>query len=88
MKPYVKTYFEYFDYALDDFVPCEICGSKAVEIHHIDNRGMGGDPLKLKDVIENLMAIDRKCHEEFGDVPEEIERLQKIHLNFMKHNKP
>ena len=45
---------EYFDYVLDDFIPCEVCGARAVDIHHIENRGAGGD--KNKDTIENLMA--------------------------------
>lgn len=45
-----------------DFIPCEVCGSSAKDIHHIEPRGMGGR--KSKDVIENLMALCRKCHHE------------------------
>lgn len=81
MKAHVKIYFDYFEYALDDFIPCEICGKKAVDIMHIIPKSRGG-----KDVIENLMAGDRECHEENEGV--NIDKLQKIHLNFMKHNKP
>ena len=43
-----------------DWIPCEVCGAKAVDIHHIEARGMGGS--KTKDVIENLMALCRSCH--------------------------
>jgi 5-methylcytosine-specific restriction endonuclease McrA len=42
-----------------------VCGSQAVDINHIDCRGMGGS--KTKDVIENLQALCRKCHIEYGD---------------------
>ena len=65
MKKHVKIYMDYFDYGIEDFIPCEVCGSKAVDIHHIENRGMGGS--KQKDVIEYLQALCRKCHIELGD---------------------
>lgn len=82
MKPHVKIYLDYFDFP--DFTPCEICTKKAVDIHHIDSRGMGGDPTKSKDVIENLMALCRECHIEYGDVPDKIEWLKEIHLKFIQ----
>jgi 5-methylcytosine-specific restriction endonuclease McrA len=40
---------------------------------------MGGDPKGKKDVIQNLQALCRKCHNEFGDVPELKEKLIEIH---------
>lgn len=86
MKPYTKTYFAYFGYTTACFVPCEICGNKAVGIHHIEARGAGGNPLKDKDKIENLQAVCRACHIEYGDVPELKEKLKEIHLKFMKVN--
>jgi len=67
----------HFGYVLDDFIGCEICGSRAVDIHHIENRGAGGS--NDKDVIENLMAVCRPCHIEHGDVPYKIEWLKGIH---------
>lgn len=73
---------QYFNYVLDDFIPCEICGARAVDIHHIENRGSGGS--KTKDHIENLMAVCRKCHIEYGDVPEAKELLFKIHKRRMR----
>ena len=45
-----------------DFIPCEVCGSKAQDIHHIEPRGMGGR--KSKDVLDNLVALCRSCHHE------------------------
>ena len=56
MQPHVKIYMKYFCYGIDDVIPCEMCGRKAVDIHHIQGRG------KDKDVISNLMALCRSCH--------------------------
>lgn len=81
MKQHTKIYLDYFDYP--DFVPCEICSKTAIDIHHIDARGMGGDPTGKKDVIENLMALCRGCHLRHGDVKEEVEWLKEIHMKFI-----
>jgi len=64
-------------YDESDFIPCEVCKSKAVDIHHINARGMGGTG--TKDTIENLMALCRTCHVKFGDKKKFIEILQDIH---------
>lgn len=42
MKKHVKIYMDYFGYTIADFIPCEKCKSKAVDIHHIEPRGIGG----------------------------------------------
>lgn len=47
-------------YDTTDFIPCEVCNAKAVDIHHINPRGMGGS--KNADTLENLMALCRNCH--------------------------
>ena len=60
MKKHTKIYFKYFDISECDFIPCTCCGYKAVDIHHIDPKGMGGS--KTKDYIENLIALCRDCH--------------------------
>lgn len=77
MKRHTKIYLDYFGYGMDSFIPCEVCGDKAVDIHHIDCRGMGGS--KTKDTIDNLMAVCRKCHIEYGDKKEHIDLLKGIH---------
>jgi len=77
MKSYTKTYLSYFGYALDDFIPCEVCGNRAVDIHHIDCKGMGGS--KLKDNIENIMALCREHHIKYGDKKQYIDFLKNIH---------
>ena len=51
----------FFDYGEQDFVMCEMCQQdRAVDIHHLESRGMGGS--KNKDYIENLMGLCRDCH--------------------------
>lgn len=64
-------------YDVTDFICCEVCQSKAVDIHHIEARGMGGS--KTADTIENLMALCRECHVEFGDKKHYKELLVATH---------
>jgi len=76
MKKHVKVYMDHFGYVGDDFIPCEVCGARAVDIHHIDCRGMGSS--KTKDKIENLMAVCRECHLKYGDKKDQMEFLRNI----------
>ena len=59
MKGHVRIYFEHFGYGEQSFIPCEICSDKAVDIHHILFKSLGG-----KDEISNLMALCRECHDD------------------------
>jgi len=77
MKRHTKIYFDYFGYDVTSFIPCEICEKKAVDINHIKPRGMGGS--KKMDNIENLMAVCRECHIEYGDKKQHIDFLTQIH---------
>lgn len=79
MKKHIVVYLDHFDYDTDDFIPCEVCGAKAVDIHHIKARGMGGS--NTKDVIENLQALCRKCHVDFGDKKQWMDFLIDKHKN-------
>jgi len=77
MKKHTKIYLEAMGFSTTDWIPCEVCGATAVDIHHIDSRGMGGS--KTADIIENLMALCRICHVAYGDIKEYKERLQATH---------
>ena len=77
MKKHTKIYLKEMGYDVTDFIPCEICGAKAVDIHHIEARGMGGS--KTADTIENLMALCRICHTTLGDLKQHKEALQATH---------
>lgn len=82
MQKHTKIYLDYFGFNQTDFIGCEICGQKAVDIHHIECRGMGGS--KNKDHIENLQAVCRSCHTEYGDIKEFKDKLKEIHLKYME----
>ena len=77
MKKHTRIYLDHFNYDETDFIPCEVCDSKAVDIHHIKARGMGGNN-KAND-INNLMALCRKCHIDYGDKKQHIDFLTQIH---------
>lgn len=77
MKTHTKLYFKHFGYDVTDFISCEVCGNRAVDIHHIHARGMGGT--KDADNIKNLMALCRNHHIEFGDKKQHLDFLIEIH---------
>jgi 5-methylcytosine-specific restriction endonuclease McrA len=77
MKRHTKVYLDYFGLDASDFLSCEICWARGIDIHHIDSRKMGGT--KGKDVIENLMLLCRTCHEKYGDRKQFKVFLQTIH---------
>lgn len=85
MRKYTEIYLNAFGYDTSDFIPCEVCSARAVDIHHIKARGMGGS--KQKDRIENLMALCRTCHMTYGDKTQHFQFLLDIHqLKLLKAN--
>lgn len=60
MKTHVTNYHKARGLEPGDFIGCEICGCKAVDIHHIEPKGLGGS--KKLDKAENLIALCRLCH--------------------------
>ena len=82
MQKHTKVYFSFFNFALEDFVPCEVCEARAVDIHHIERRGMGGTT-KHED-IKNLMALCRHCHVKYGDIKMYKDYLVNIHNAYIK----
>ena len=71
----------YYDYVIDDVIPCEVCSKVAVDIHHINARGMGGS--KTKDYIENLAALCRTCHNKAESSKEFNEIVKQKHLKLL-----
>ena len=65
------------NYHPTDWIPCEMCGNTAVDIHHIEARGQGGS--KTKDTIDNLMGLCRACHIEYGDKKQHKAMLKVVH---------
>ena len=79
MKNHVKVYMNHFDYVVQEEIPCEACTRPAVDIHHIWGRG------KDKDVIDNLMALCRRCHDKTGIISKD--EFQMIHNYFLMGNR-
>ena len=77
MQKHTTIYFKHFDYGETDILLCECCQRQAVDIHHIQGRGKG------KDVIENLMALCRRCHDMAHMEKLSKGELQYIHNNFL-----
>ena len=82
MKKHTMHYLNHFGYDISDFIPCEVCGKTAVDIHHIEARGIGGS--KEADAIDNLMALCREDHIKFGDKKQYKEFLKEKHQEKLK----
>ncbi len=82
MKKHTMTYLNHFGYDISDFIPCEVCGKTAIDIHHIEARGIGGS--KEADNIENLMALCREDHLKYGDKKQYKEFLKEKHQEKLK----
>lgn len=68
MQKHTKVYYDFFGYSECDFVPCEVCGKQAVDIHHIEPRSKFGSKMKgseagHQDHINNLIALCRTDHD-------------------------
>ena len=81
MKHYTRLYMDHFGYGIEDFVKCELTGLRAVDIHHINSRGMGGS--KKRDSIDNLMALTRHTHLIYGDNKKYLQFLIDAHKLFL-----
>ena len=85
MKKHTRIYLKHFGYGEQDFIPCEMCSSRAVDVHHIEARGMGGS--KTKDYIENLAGLCRNCHNQAERNPEFNKKVKAKHLEILKWKK-
>ena len=85
MKNHTKIYIKEMNYHETDWIPCEMCGQTAVDVHHIEARGMGGS--KDKDIIENLMALCRSCHNRYEGNKSDKAMLRIVHLVKMGNRK-
>lgn len=83
MKKHTKIYFTYFNHKIPEDVLCEVCIRPAKDIHHIEARGLGGS--KSKDTIDNLMALCRGCHIEYGDKKQYMDFLKEVHTKLINN---
>lgn len=84
---YKRLYLDYFGFKVSSDSFCEIphCGRIAVDVHHIECRGIGGTTA-VED-INNLMGLCREHHLEYGDKKQWKEFLQIVHEKFIKKHK-
>ena len=52
------VYMKSLNICRSEVVLCEVCGRVAVDVHHILFKSQGGT-----NDIENLIALDRHCHD-------------------------
>ena len=64
LKDHKKAFSKYWGYSDQDIPICWSCyKGYAVDIHHIENKKMGGSPGNKKNSIDNLIPLCRKCHD-------------------------
>jgi len=84
MQRHTRIYMIFFDYGEQDYVPCEMCGQRCKDVHHIDRRGMGGSD--EKDYIENLAGLCREHHDKAEAEPEYNEMVKFKHMKKVMAN--
>jgi hypothetical protein len=75
---------KHFNLHEGDYVYSEISGLPCTDIHHIDNKGMGGS--NNKDYIENLIALTREEHELCHKHKSINDYAKIVHEYFLKNN--
>ena len=77
MKKHIKIYTEAIN---STFIPCELCGATATDVHHIKYKSRGG-----KDELSNLMGLCRNCHNKaHNEIIKEYELLR-IHDAYLRN---
>ena len=76
---YKQIYLDAFKLDETDFIPSEISKQKANDFHHIISRGRGGE-----NRIENLIAVTRQEHIDYGDKKDYMVLLLKIHRKWLE----
>lgn len=75
---------KYFGFDESDFVPCEICGGKVADVHHIRSKSLAK---KLENDISNLMGLCRVHHDLAHASYQFAQNLSAIHRKYMlKHS--
>jgi 5-methylcytosine-specific restriction endonuclease McrA len=88
MQKYAKNYLEYFGYTVADFIPCECCGAKSHDFHHIVPRSkFGKNNKEEQDRVENVMALCRLCHVRYGQNKRYNDFLQELHNKTIEYHK-
>ena len=83
MQNYKKNFVDHYGYCEWEFIPCAICGTAAIELHHVTKKSE--TKAKWRDNVENLLPLCSLCHmdcEARKYTPEEQQEYrQKWHEN-------
>ena len=79
-------HIQVYEQALGEGRICELTGAPYGDIHHLDNKKMGGS--KTKDYIDNLMALCRDAHTFYGDKKQYKQWLIDWHKEYLEHQTP
>lgn len=84
MRKHTKIFLKAFNFSEYDweYIPCIWCKGPAVDINHIEPRGMGGSD--SKDCIENLTPMCRTCHRMYESKKIDKNELKRRHLEWIR----
>ena len=83
-------FMKYYGYTEADSYSelCWYCAKNVwIDIHHIQGRGLGGDPKGLRDKISNLIPLCRSCHSDSSVINKQKDKLKEIVQRRMKNAK-
>lgn len=84
MQKHTRVYLDYFGYSGFEYMPCEVCQSQVIDVHHIIFRSKFGSKTKhVQDSIENLIGLCRICHDKAHNGTYDKDYLKEIHNAFM-----
>lgn len=86
MEKHTKVYLETIPSHTGHY-PCEVCGKKGSDIHHIHRRSEFGNKTKEdQDKIENIICLCRPCHDKAHANHITKTELITIHQRYLKLN--
>ncbi|AUC15424.1 hypothetical protein BTO06_09855 [Tenacibaculum sp. SZ-18] len=87
MKKHIQIYHKTLGLDFCDYRPSELSNAPGVDLHHIECKGMGGNPSGDKDRIENIIALTREEHIKYGDKKHFMSFLFKAHMRYLEKRK-
>ncbi|CAA0254309.1 hypothetical protein V2605_03550 [Tenacibaculum maritimum] len=84
MKNHIKIYHSTLGLDYSGYRTSELSNAPGIDLHHIDCKGMGGDPKGEKDRIENIIALTREEHIRYGDKKQYMSFLYTKHMQFLQ----
>ena len=86
MQKYTKNYLDFFGYSVADFIPCECCGARSQDFHHIIPKSkFGKNNKEEQDKVENCMALCRLCHVRYGQNKRYNDFLKELHIKTINY---